>query len=87
MKNTYTRPTNIEEIAEQLRIMEAVKDYENMYQLIKDVEWLAKEEASSIDRVAELELDIEEMEREAEGQEEYIESLENTIESLEGELF
>ncbi|WP_323705981.1 hypothetical protein P3U41_06160 [Mammaliicoccus sciuri] len=86
MKNTYTRPTNIEEIAEQLRIMEAVKDYENMYQLIKDVEWLAKEETSSIDRVAELELDIEEMEREAEGQEEYIEELEKTIESLEEEL-
>lgn len=86
MKNIYTRPTNIEEIAEQLRIMEAVKDYENMYQLIKDVEWLSKEETSSIDKVAELELEIEEMEREAEGQEEYIDELEKTIESLEEEL-
>lgn len=82
MKNTYTRPTNIEGIAEQLRIMEAVCNYENMYQLIKDVEWLAKEETSSMNRVAELELDIQEMEREAEGQEEYIEELEKTIKSL-----
>lgn len=86
MKTEYSRPTNIEEIAEQLRIMEAVCNYENMYQLIKDVEWLAKEETSSMDRVAELEIDIQEMEREAEGQEEYIEELEKTIESLEDEL-
>lgn len=86
MKTEYSRPTNIEEIAEQLRIMEAVSNYENMYQLIKDVEWLAKEETSSMDRVAELELDIQVMEREVEGQEEYIEELEKTIESLEDEL-
>lgn len=86
MKNTYTRPTNIEEIAEQLRNMEAVKNYENIYQLINDVEWLVKEEVSHIDRVAELELEIEEMERETEGQEQYIDALEKTIELLEEEL-
>lgn len=86
MKTEYTRPTNIEEIAEQLRVMEAVKDYENMYQLIKDVEWLAKEVVLPNDRVAELELEIEEMEREAEGREEYIDELESEIEAVEEEL-
>lgn len=86
MKTEYTRPTNIEEIAEQLRIMEAIKDYENLYQLIKDVEWLAKEEVLPNDRVAELELEIEELERESQGREEYIDELESEIEALEDEL-
>lgn len=83
MKITYTRPRNTEEIAKQLRAMQSANDFENISQLIEDIEWLSKEEVSHIDRIADLEIDLEDLERESAGREEYIKELEDTIETLE----
>ncbi|MBF0793316.1 hypothetical protein [Mammaliicoccus lentus] len=39
----YSRPQNMQEIAEQLRAMQAANDFTKVNELISDIDWLNKE--------------------------------------------
>lgn len=39
----YSRPQNMQEIAEQLRAMQTANDFGNFNELISDIDWLSKE--------------------------------------------
>lgn len=87
----YSRPQNMQEIAEQLRAMQAVNDFTLVNDLIQDVDWLTKETREIeyddlLSKYDELNDQYEELEQEQWGKDEYINELQQQIQELEEKL-
>ncbi|GAB1611575.1 hypothetical protein HB162lentus_02190 [Mammaliicoccus lentus] len=87
----YSRPQNMQEIAEQLRAMQAANEFGKINELISDIDWLSKvtreiEYDDLLVKYDELNNQYEELNQEQWGKDEYIEELQNEIYNLEEQL-
>lgn len=87
----YSRPQNMQEIAEQLRAMQAANDFGKINELISDIDWLSKETREIeyddlLVKYDELNDQYEELEQEQWGKDEYINEIQQEIKELEDEL-
>lgn len=87
----YSRPQNMQEIAEQLRAMQAANDFTLVNELINDIDWLTKETREVeyddlLTKYDELNDQYDELEQEQWGKDEYIEELQQKNNELEEQL-